>query len=98
MPDAGTSIQASEAAAGATTLEPGAIKTIVKNFTVGRIMVNPVAQKIFIGSKGRRRLQSGVLLPLLGSISAQVATDADGESIDRGMAGLASIFGIGSEP
>lgn len=92
--DAGTSIQASEAAAGARSLSPAALSTILENFGVGRLMVSPLGQKIFVGSGGRTKIRKGAMLPLLGSISAQVSTDADGELIDRGLAALSSVLGL----
>lgn len=96
MPDAGTSIQAAEAAAGARSLSLTALTTIIENFSVGRIMTNRLGQKIFIGSGGRTQIKKGAVLPLLGSIAAQVASDADGELIDRGLESLSVVFGVES--
>lgn len=96
MPDAGTSIQAAEAAAGARSFSLTALTTIIENFGVGRIMTNRLGQKIFIGSGGRTQIKKGAVLPLLGSIAAQVASDADGELIDRGLESLSAVFGLES--
>ncbi len=93
MPDAGTSIQAAEAAAGVRTLSASALSTIVENFGVGRLMTNKLGQKIFVGSGGRAKIKKGALLPLLGSVAAQVSTDADGELIDSGLEALSRAFG-----
>lgn len=78
--DAGTSIQAAEAAANLRGVFFGefgsGLATIVENFTIGRLMTNGTIMKALLG-KGRRAMDTR-MLQLIAAATTSIATDMEG--------------------
>lgn len=75
--DTGTSIQASEAAAGIRGLSRQAFFTILEHIGTGRLLTSRVFQRIALG-KGKKPLEFNKLR-VMGAILAQVNRDLEGE-------------------
>lgn len=79
-PDAGTSLQAASAVAGARSLSVQALQTFAENFGVGKIMVGERGRDLLIGTAtGRKRPSDTVIFKLIGAISSSLLNDIENE-------------------
>lgn len=91
-PDAGTSIQAAEAAAGARTLSMTAVQTIIENVGTGRFFTSKIGRRILIGA-GKEKLGPSVTVRMIGGTAAIVASDA--EAVSEKLGDLANWVSFG---
>lgn len=99
--DAGTSLQAAEAAAGARAFSLSALSTILENMTVGRFLTSEAGRRILTG----RGLEAGDtrFFKLVGMVATNLSQDAEdmrenGEAFNRAVGALGRMMGISFQP